>query len=136
MTRGSCLCGAVSFELDEEHAQVINNCHCSRCRKGSGAAFGSFLQIDLEHFHWLSGREHIRTFSPVPGNPRPFCTLCGSRLPIVMEEYQHVAVPAGLLDDDPGIRPALHIWVGSKAPWFDICDDLPQFTEDYVREKG
>jgi len=129
VARGSCLCGKVTFEIDEAQAKLINNCHCSRCRKGSGAAYGSFLQISLDHFRWLSGEDLICVYSPVPDNPRPFCTVCGSRLPIVMEQWNHVAVPAGLLDDDPGIKPSVHIYVGSKAPWHDICDDLPQFEE-------
>jgi len=38
-------------------------------------------------------------------------------------------VPMGSLDDDPGIRPTAHIFVGSKAPWFEIADDLPQYKE-------
>jgi hypothetical protein len=33
------------------------------------------------------------------------------------------------LDDDPGVRPASHTFVGSKAPWFEITDDLPQYQE-------
>ncbi len=39
------------------------------------------------------------------------------------------SVPAGLLDHDPGVKPALHIFVGSKAPWWEITDDLPQFEK-------
>jgi hypothetical protein len=38
-------------------------------------------------------------------------------------------IPPGLLDDDPGVKPALHMFVGSKAPWWEITDDLPQFEE-------
>jgi len=127
MLSGSCLCGKVCFEIDPEFALYINNCHCSRCRKGSGAAYGSFLQISGDHFRWLSGEEEIQAYEPVPGNHRPFCRTCGSRLPVVNEQYNHAFVPAGLLDGDPGIKPSMHIYVGSMAPWHEITDDLPVF---------
>jgi len=54
--------------------------------------------------------------------------VCGSNMPVV-ENGNHVIIPAGTLDDDPGVRPMANIFAGSKAPWFDIEDSLPRFYE-------
>jgi len=57
-----------------------------------------------------------------------FCRDCGSVMPTVNDAFDIVMIPAGALDQDPGIRPAAHIFVESKASWFDITDDLEQFA--------
>jgi hypothetical protein len=128
MIHGSCLCGAVRFELDGP-AQFINHCHCAMCRKAHGSAFGSFLHADGAGFRWVSGESQVGRFESSPGNFRAFCRTCGSRVPVLEADGAgtHVIVPAGLLDDDPGVRPVVHIHVASKAPWFEITDALPRF---------
>ena len=99
------------------------------CRKAHGAAFGSFLHADGSAFRWLEGESHIASYPSSPGNIRAFCRVCGSRLPVLEDEGSHVIVPAGALDDDPTVRPVVHIHTASKAPWFEISDVLPQFAE-------
>ena len=99
------------------------------CRKAHGAAFGSFLHAEGSGFRWLQGESHVANYLSSPGNSRAFCAVCGSRLPVLEDEGSHVIVPAGALDDDPGVRPVVHIHTGSKAPWFEITDKLPQFAE-------
>lgn len=126
MTSGSCLCGAISFEIDPP-AIAINNCHCSICRKASGAAFGSYLHIPADQFRWLSGQSHIVQFTPSGRDPRPFCQTCASRVPF--SDTDRMVIPAGLLDGDPEIKVAVNIFTGSKAKWFDIDADLPEFAE-------
>jgi hypothetical protein len=126
MIHGSCLCGAVCFELDGR-AQFINFCHCSMCRKAHGSAFGSFLHADGTLFRWLSGQSSIRSYESSPGNFRSFCQICGSRLPVLEDKGTHVIIPAGALDDDPIVRPIVHIHTAAKAPWYAIEDTLPQF---------
>ena len=128
MIRGSCLCGAVRFEVGGA-PQFINHCHCSMCRKVHGAAFGSFLHADGRGFRWLAGEDQVQNYSSSPGNMRAFCKTCGSSMPVLEEEGAHVIVPAGSLDGDPQVRPVVHIHVASKAPWFEITDALPQFPE-------
>ena len=129
MIHGSCLCGGVRFELAGA-PQFINHCHCSMCRKVHGAAFGSFLHADGQGFRWLSGHPQIENFESSAGNFRAFCKVCGSNVPVLEEEGTHVIIPAGTLDDDPNVRPIVHIHTASKAPWFEIADALPQFAED------
>ena len=128
MIHGSCLCGKVRFELDGV-PQFINHCHCSMCRKVHGAAFGSFLHADGHRFRWLAGQSLVENYQSSPGNVRAFCKVCGSNVPVLEEEDTHVIIPAGVLDDDPGIRPIVHIHTASKAPWFEITDALPQYAE-------
>jgi hypothetical protein len=127
MIRGSCLCGQVNYELDGG-IELINHCHCSMCRKAHGAAFGSFLHASSAGFRWSSGEGLVERYQSSAGNVRAFCRVCGSNMPVV-ENANHVIIPAGTLDDDPGVRPVVNIFAGFKAPWFDITDSLPQFHE-------
>jgi hypothetical protein len=128
MIHGSCLCGQVRFELAGP-PQFINHCHCSMCRKVHGAAFGSFLHADAGGFRWLAGQSYVENYQSSPSNIRAFCKVCGSNVPVLEGEDTHVIIPAGSLDDDPLVRPVVHIHTASKAPWFEITDALPQFAE-------
>ncbi|MEO8328629.1 MAG: GFA family protein [Candidatus Nanopelagicales bacterium] len=99
------------------------------CRKVHGAAFGSFLHADGRNFRWASGEAYVENYNSSPSNIRAFCKVCGSNVPVLEEEGTHVVIPAGTLDDEPIVRPIVHIHVASKAPWFEIADALPQFAE-------
>ena len=126
---GSCLCGAIRFEIDTPPI-CINNCHCSQCRKASGAAFGSFLHTRIKNFKWISGQDLLTEYRSGSGGARPFCGKCGSRVPVVNEDENHVIVPAGTLDGDPGAKPTANIHMGSKAPWYDAGDGPSSYDED------
>ena len=128
MIAGSCLCGQVKYELIAEGI-FINNCHCPDCRKTSGSAYGTFLQTGLELFTWAEGQDLVRQYETAPGHGRAFCSVCGSSVPAVMEESQWVIIPAGTLDDDPGLRPVANLYADFKAPWHTITDGLPEFEE-------
>jgi hypothetical protein len=132
--RGSCLCGGVRFEITGPLTGPLN-CHCSMCRKAQGAAFRSRVGVRVVDFHWLSGEELVTYYESSPGAFRGFCRVCGS--PVVTrldparypDQGSRLGVALGLLDDDPGVRPRSHVFVASKAPWFEITDDLPQYAE-------
>ena len=121
-------CGLIKYELSGG-IELINNCHCSMCRKIHGAAFGSFLHADSKGFRWTAGENLVERYQSSPGNDRAFCRVCGSNMPVLEPHQNHVTIPAGTLDDDPGVKPMVHIFTGSKAPWFEIEDALPQFKE-------
>ncbi len=128
MIRGGCLCGAVRFEADE--IPLLTHCHCSLCRKVSGAAFSTTACLPSSRFRFLAGADLVETYRhPQSVFTNSFCRTCGSAAPWVAAEEGHAFIPAGLLDDDPQVRPALHMFVGSKAPWWSITDDAPQFDE-------
>ena len=126
MIRGSCLCGGVKFELSRPPSSMAS-CHCSMCRKAHGAAFATYVQVDRNALSFKSGAELVRRYHSSPPIHRSFCSTCGSNL-----TFEYEGMPdtfwlcAGSLDDDPGIRPSSHVFVGSKAPWHEITDSLPQ----------
>ena len=130
VTQGSCLCGEVAYEITTPPLRMFL-CHCSRCRQGRGAAHCANVFYDATGFRWTRGAGLVEEF-PLPGAQyftTAFCRNCGSELPRVSVERNIAVVPAGSLDSEPAITPAAHIFVGSKAPWFDITDELPQFAE-------
>ena len=124
MTSGSCLCGTVRWEADAPFARM-RHCHCTMCRKAHGAPFATFLSVASDRFRLVSGAENITGYQSSPRYHRAFCSTCGSVVPST-ENGAEVDMPAGCLDDDPGIRPAMHIFTGSRAPWDNITDDLPR----------
>ena len=122
---GSCLCGAARFEITGPLSGA-GNCHCGMCRKFHGAAFGSWALVDPDHFRWTHGAEHVQGYESSPGAQRCFCRHCGSPL-AGTDRGRVTAVVLGAIDGDPGVRPGMHLFVGSKAPWYEITDSLPQF---------
>ena len=125
--QGSCLCGAVRYEISGSF-DIAGHCHCSLCRKSHGAAFASHAHVDPEQFRWTAGVEQVQKYESSPGGERCFCQRCGSML-AVTEARKVSWVTLGTVDGDPGIRPSGHVFVGSKAPWYEITDTLPQFEE-------
>jgi len=108
----------------------VTNCHCSQCRKAHGAAFGTYVRVNWADFEVISGQEEIASFPSSPGVRRTFCKRCGSTLQFIRESRKETfSLALGTLDDDPGVRPQSHIYVASKAPWFEITDGLPQHDE-------
>jgi hypothetical protein len=130
MVRGSCLCGDVAWEAAGQF-DLMSHCHCSMCRKTHGTAFATWVATETSGFRMVRGGDGVARYESSPGFHRCFCARCGSSVPRVPEDGEpggeRVFVPAGCLDDDPGVRPLSHIFVGSKAPWFEITDDLPRF---------
>jgi hypothetical protein len=127
MIRGSCLCGGVKYEISGSLEGALN-CHCSMCRKAQGSAFRSRARVRAADFKFVAGENLLTFFESSPGNHRGFCRRCGS--PILSRfdaDPSQFGLPLGALDDDPGVRPGFHVHVASKAPWFNISDDLPQF---------
>ena len=108
------------------------------CRKQHGAAFRSRARVEQKDFKWLQGEELVTFYESSVGVFRGFCRVCGSPTvnkygagsPPVKSDPDAAArygIALATLDDDPGVRPSSHIFVASKAPWFTITDDLPQY---------
>jgi hypothetical protein len=128
MLTGSCLCEGVRFEISRELGPV-RYCHCSRCRRTTGSAFSANSRIPSRCFELVQGDSSVREFEQPPGVVRAFCSHCGSPLYARLDsEPDALRVRLGTLREDPGLRPVAHGWVGSKAPWFEISDDLPRFA--------
>ena len=88
-------------------------------------------RVPREGFRLLEGEELIEVFRPGEGMVKAFCRVCGSSLfGGTWPEGPEVSIRLGSLDGDPGIRPQFHTFVGSKAPWAELCDDgLPRFAD-------
>jgi hypothetical protein len=127
---GKCRCGAVRYTVLDAFLYAAN-CHCSGCRAATGSAFKAFAGIERENLTITDGMNDIAVFGDNDANDTR-CGACGSFLFSVVRDGAFVHVAMGSLVDAPAIRPTEHIFVGSKAPWFEITDDLPQFDEHSV----
>jgi hypothetical protein len=124
---GKCECGAVRYSVADEFLYA-SNCHCSRCRAATGSAFKPFAGIEREKLEITNGANGLLIVGEETLNDTR-CAKCGSLLFSVVRDGAFVHVALGSLVDAPSLRPTKHIFVGSKAPWFEITDDLPQFEE-------
>ena len=128
--KGSCLCGAVTYEVTGEPNRFVH-CHCSRCRKATGTGHASNLFLQPGTLKWLSGEEQIRAYK-VPEAKRftnQFCATCGSRVPRQAKDTDIVMIPGGSLDDEVPIKPQARIFSGSRAGWSCTDDGLPAYPE-------
>ena len=124
---GQCLCGAVRYSVADQFRYCLN-CHCSRCRRSTGSAFKPFAGIERAQFEISAGAEQLLCFGDAAGYDAR-CGTCGSLLYSLVRNGTFVHVTLGTLTDTPSVRPSAHIFVGSKAPWFTISDQLPQHAE-------
>ncbi len=127
MLVGKCECGSVRYRVADAFLYAAN-CHCSNCRAATGSAFKAFAGIEREKLEVTDGPDRLLVFGEEDSN-HTRCGACGSLLFSVVRDGTFVHVALGSLVDAPGIQPTKHIFVGSKAPWFEITDDLPQFEE-------
>jgi hypothetical protein len=127
MLVGKCECGAVRYQVLDAFLYAAN-CHCSRCRAATGSAFKPFAGIERRKLEVTDGTDNLLVYGDDDLNDTR-CAVCGSLLFSVVREGEYVHVALGSLVDAPSVRPTEHIFVGSKASWFEITDDLPQAQE-------
>lgn len=123
MHLGSCLCGAVTFEVAGE-LPPLDACHCSKCRKQSGHFFAS---TDVPRSALtIHGAQNVAWFRSSEKARRGFCSTCGSALfwdPIARD---WIGVAMGAFDKPTGTKLRVHIYVADKGDYYDIADRLPQ----------
>ena len=127
---GSCLCRAVSFEIELPPARFVH-CYCSRCRKATGSGRASNLVVQPDRLRWLSGEELIARFDLPEARSFAtcFCQRCGSPLPHPTRSGREVIVPAGALDDPLPHAPTRRAHWESRAGWIAEGDcHLPDLT--------
>lgn len=129
MRTGGCHCGAVQFEFDTA-PQDVGYCHCSHCRRLSGSAFAAYCEVPDAHLNITSGLDRLVRYPATAKLDKHFCAACGVTLFTRHQSFEgSTYVALGVLDDDTGITPGYHQFVGSKAKWYEIADALPQFAE-------
>jgi hypothetical protein len=126
MHTGSCVCGAVTFEVAGDLGS-LDACHCKQCRKWSGHFYvstdapRSALTIQgVENVTWYHSSEKVR---------RGFCSKCGASLffdPLDRNKHDWIGVSMGAFDTPTGAKLALHIFVAEKGDYYEITDGLPQ----------
>lgn len=128
--RGGCHCGAVRFEVD--HLHDAGYCHCSICRRFSGAPAVAWANTHARSFRLTRGSP--KGFASSDHWVRFFCPTCGCPVyqrhpspPADGSDLLCILIPS--LDDPAMVRPTAHIWHGSRLPYFDVEDDLPRFAE-------
>ena len=129
MYKGSCLCGAVQFEVTGPIRNIVY-CHCSQCRKAQGSAFATNGIVNSSDFVFVSGEDDLSAYASSEDQSKYFCKTCGS--PIISKRKSlpdELRIRLGTLESDISERPQAHIFVTSKANWEDICGDLPQYEE-------
>jgi hypothetical protein len=131
MISGHCNCGSVRFEIDGDPVGVFM-CHCSICRRATGANGIAVVLVPNERFRWTQGQEHVAQWSkPATEWETWFCRTCGSRLP-GRNDNERMFIPAGLLPGAGlGLKVKAHIWVHSRAEWDEIGDEGRQFAERF-----
>lgn len=129
MLKGSCLCNSIHYEIHGELGPTMM-CHCSKCRKANGSAYAVNAAVKTDEFHFVKGKELVSEFESSPGVFRTFCKQCGSplysRRP---SQPEMLRLRIGTLDTPVERKPIAHIFVGSKASWDEIHDDIPQYEE-------
>ncbi len=125
---GACLCGSVRYSVPDEFEYALN-CHCSQCRRATGSAFKSIAAIKRSKVCLTSGKDSLLIYGDENSAHDLHCRTCGSLLFSVVREGSYAHVAMGTLVDQPTIKPSMHIFVGSKAPWYEITDDLPRYRD-------
>lgn len=125
---GSCLCGGVKIRV-ADHFQFVGYCHCSECRKWSGSAFATGGLVSAGDFEVISGEELVSCYRQSEETDLCFCSACGASLYSRKLKLGSYIVRLGILDDAPTQRPNVHIFAASKAPWFEITDQLAKFEQ-------
>ncbi len=134
MHKGSCLCGAIKFEIHGKIHDIVC-CHCSLCRKAQGSAFATNANVDADAFRFVRGETEMTRYESAPGEYKCFCKHCGSPVMKVADNRPGIVrIRLGLIESDISERPGAHIFVGSKANWETICDDLPQYDAYVVSD--
>jgi hypothetical protein len=124
---GKCFCGAVHYAVPDEFLYAMY-CHCSNCRRSTGSAFKAFAGIERPKLLVTQGEGDLKIYGDDKANDT-HCKRCGSLVYSIVRDGAFAHVTMGTLVDEPTIRPSRHIFVGSKASWFTITDDLPQHHE-------
>jgi hypothetical protein len=126
MISGRCECGRVRYEVDGD-IESFSHCHCSQCRRLHGAAYATFAGVSRDRFRYLSGETDIKVYASSEANDRVFCAECGSSILVdPKQEPESLYISMGTVDGNPPHPQGYHEYVGSKAAWHEITDELEQ----------
>ena len=127
---GSCLCGAVSYEVRKPYLRFAH-CYCGRCRKATGSSHATYIYVEPPQFSWIAGEDSVKRFDlpTAQSFSTTYCILCGGPLPHFTRNRREVVIPAGSLDVPPDVMPQLNVFWKSRARWSCSGGDLPTHDE-------
>jgi hypothetical protein len=127
--KGSCLCGAVSFEVVNTFEKLFL-CSCDQCRQITGSAFSSNLFVRKEGFGWLEGAGGIVSYK-VPGRDisKAFCQICGSGVPWENGDGTKMIVPAGSMSEPVNVAERFRIFTSERPAWVTDLEQIPAHAE-------
>jgi hypothetical protein len=126
--KGRCGCHTVEYEVSDEFIAAFI-CHCSNCRATTGSAFLPWGEIERGKFRVTKGAASLVLLGEERADHETRCGTCWSLVYWTSRDGAYVRVPYGTLIDEPALKPMAHMFVDSKAPWYEILDDLPQHDE-------
>ena len=120
---GACLCGAIRYRL-EGPVTRINHCHCSQCKRQTGAAFATWVTLPARQAAFDGAP--VAYFRSSEIAERGFCPTCGSALTWRRIGGDMIDLSAGTLDDPDAISPQDHYWAKDAVDWLHMQDGLPR----------
>lgn len=124
---GSCLCGAIEFEVALTDSKV-HVCHCAWCRKwhGTPGMAAKFDEVKVK----VKGEEKLKWYRSSEWFQRGFCAECGTHLFGKTDDESYSGVHVGALDDAENLEMDAHIFIDKKPDFYDFSDDSPRLTEE------
>ena len=130
MITGHCECKKICYQIDGD-INDYSHCHCSQCRRLHGAAFASFAGVERSEFSYSKGESELSSYTSSASHQRLFCKHCGSNIMVTLEDEPDVLyIAMGTINGNPTLPTGYHIYVGSKAPWYEIKDNLEQYDTE------
>ena len=127
MITGGCDCGKIRYQVQGELEEFCH-CHCSICRRIHGAAFATWGGVAREAFSFVSGEQDLGCYAYSERSDSLFCSTCSATVLVDFKTEPHrLYITLGTVDGDVNLPDGYHQFVGSKAPWYEITDDLPQY---------
>ena len=128
---GACLCGQVRYAVRGPFDQFHTG-PCSQCRRSTGSANASNIFTSKDRIRWIAGEALTKRYDPdKPGIiSKAFCTHCGSLVPYISASSGRLVIPAGGLENDPGIRPQDNIYWPDRADWYDAVSKAPRYDTE------
>lgn len=124
---GTCLCGRVSYEINEQPVGVAN-CHCLACQKATGAAYFTEAEFSRAAVK-IEGSLTVFETRADSGNPsfRAFCSACGSLIAGYGAPNGRIAIAVSTMADAKEFRPEMDIYVASAQPWVALDPAIPKY---------
>ncbi|MBN9217287.1 MAG: GFA family protein [Mesorhizobium sp.] len=128
MLKGKCHCGQVQYEVSAIEGGLWH-CHCRTCRKTHAAQRNTAARVNRENFQLTAGADRLTSYQSMPGKFRHFCSGCGSHIYAEYPDRPFVVLRAATLDDDPGVRVTMNVWMSHDLPWLADDPTVPRYQE-------